>query len=60
MLCDDREGWEEAQEGGDIHTRIADSICCVAETNTHCKAIILWKKKKDASFYFLLNNYFPL
>ena len=41
VLCDDREGWEEAQEGGDIHTRIADSICCVAETNTHCKAIIL-------------------
>ena len=52
MLCDDREGWEEAQEGGDIHTRIADSICCVAETNTHCKAIILWKKKRMLAFIF--------
>ena len=39
MLCDDLEGWEgeggrEAQEGGDIHIRRADSLCYTAETNT--------------------------
>ena len=39
MLCDDLEGWDreggrEMQEGGDICIRIADSLCCIAETNT--------------------------
>ena len=39
MLCDHLEGWDaegerEAQEGGDIGIRIADSLCCTAETNT--------------------------
>ena len=48
MLCDDLEGWDvvewgggrrEAQEGGDICIHIADSFCCIVETQ-HCKAII--------------------
>ena len=37
MLCDDLEGWgrwEEVQEGGDIRTHTADSLCCTTETNT--------------------------
>ena len=38
MLCDDLGGWDggcgrEVQEGGDI-CNIADSISCIAETNT--------------------------
>ena len=28
-------------KGGDICTRIADSLCCRAETFQHCKATIL-------------------
>ena len=38
MLCDDLEGWDgggrEAQEGGDICIRIANSLFSTAETNT--------------------------
>ena len=36
-------GWDgrEVQEGVDICILTADSPCCMAETNTHCKAIIL-------------------
>ena len=39
MLCDDLEGWDgvgfrEAQEGGDVFILLADSRCCIAETNT--------------------------
>ena len=40
MLCDDLEVWDggaggrEVQEGEDICTHIADSLHCVAETNT--------------------------
>ena len=51
MLCDDLEGWdggaggEKAQEGGSVCTHIAGSCCCTAETNTHCKAIILQFKE---------------
>ena len=39
MLCDDLDGraggvgGREVQEGGDICTRIADSLRCTAETN---------------------------
>ena len=32
------DGRREAQEGGDICIHIADSLCCIAETQ-HCKAI---------------------
>ena len=35
-----------AREG--MCVSIADSICCIAETSTHCKAIILFKEGKDA------------
>ena len=39
VLWDDLQGflWEggkEAQEGGDICIHMADSCCCIAETNT--------------------------
>ena len=37
VLCDDLEGWKagrEAPEGGDICKLMADSRCCVVETNT--------------------------
>ena len=39
MLCDDLVGWNgeggrETQEGGDIGIHIADSLCCMAETDT--------------------------
>lgn len=39
MLCDDQEGGmegagKEAEEGGDVCTHVADSLCCAAETNT--------------------------
>ena len=40
MLCGDLDGWDggegerEVQEGGDICIRIADLLCCTAETNT--------------------------
>ena len=40
VLCDDLEGWDkdesgrEAEEGGDINTHTADSLCCAAETST--------------------------
>ena len=56
MLCDDLEGWDERvgrkdQEGRDICIHIADQWCCTAETNTHCKTIILQLKKlKDKIF----------
>ena len=51
MLCDDLEWWDwgdgmEVQEGGDICTHISlltkiyDSLCCTAEANKHCKAIV--------------------
>ena len=40
-LCDHLEGWggvgwggREVEEGGDICTPVADSCCCMAETNT--------------------------
>ena len=48
MFCDDLDGWDgvgEAQEGGDLCMRMADSLPCIAETNTTFKAIILKKKK---------------
>ena len=40
MLIDNLEGWEgvaggrEVQDGGDICIPMADSCCCMAETNT--------------------------
>ena len=34
VLCDNLEGWEGVQEGGDICVPVADSWCCMAETNT--------------------------
>ena len=40
MLCEDLEGWDrrwgrrDMQEGGDICTLTADSLHCIAETNT--------------------------
>ena len=40
MLCDDLEGWggvgggREVQEREDICILMADSCCCMAETNT--------------------------
>ena len=55
MLSDDLDEWDgvgvggrEVQEGGDMSIFIADSLCCIAETN-HCKVIILQleKKKKE-------------
>ena len=38
MLCGDLDGWDgaegrEVQEGGDIYIDVADSLCCIAETN---------------------------
>jgi len=42
VLCDDLEGWgrwEEVQEGGDIHTHTADSLCCTIETNNVVKQL---------------------
>ena len=39
MLCDNLEGWDgvgdgrEVQEGGDIYIPMADSCCCMAESN---------------------------
>ena len=48
VLCDDLERWDvgvvggrEVQEGGDTGILIADSLHCIAETNTTLKAIIL-------------------
>lgn len=46
LLCDDLDGWDgvgEAQEGGYLCMHMADSLHCIAETNTF-KAIILNKK----------------
>ena len=40
---------------GDIHIRIADSLCCTAETNTTFKATVLQKtlvKKEQKSSQF--------
>ena len=37
-------GGREIQEGGDIYILMADSHCCMAETNTTLKAIILQLK----------------
>ena len=41
MLCADLEGGNEGgmggrepQDGGDICIHVADSLCCIAETNT--------------------------
>ena len=40
VLCDNLEGWDgvaggrEGLEGGDICISLADSCCCLAETNT--------------------------
>ena len=40
VLCDNLEGWDgvgggrEVQEGGGIYILMADSHCCMAETNT--------------------------
>ena len=40
MLCVNLEGWDgvggrrEVQEGGDTCKPVADSCCCMAETNT--------------------------
>ena len=40
VLCDNLEGWDgvgggkESLEGGDICIYLADSCCCLAETNT--------------------------
>ena len=52
MLGDDLDEWDgvgvggrEVQEGGDMSIFIADSLCCIAETN-HCKVIILQLEKK--------------
>ena len=33
MLCDDLGGGREAQEGGDLRLHVADSRCCMAETD---------------------------
>ena len=50
MLCDDLEGWDgsrggrEVQEGGDMCILMADSHCCMAETNKQWKAIIFQLK----------------
>ena len=38
---EDSREWRESQEGADISIRVADSLCCIAETNTHCQAVIL-------------------
>ena len=51
MLCDDlegkdEEGGREVQEGGDICTHIADSLCCTAESNTTLKNNYTPIKKK--------------
>jgi len=37
-------GGREAQAGGDICILTADTHCCMAETNTHYKAIVLQLK----------------
>ena len=34
LVCDNLEGWEETQEGGDICILTASSRCCTAETKT--------------------------
>ena len=57
MLCNNNlEGWgglegqRKVQEGGHICILMADSCCCMAETNIKCKAIILqlkFKKKQN-------------
>ena len=47
VFCDDLEGWgegwggREVQEEGDICIHIADSLGCIAGTNTTGKAITL-------------------
>ena len=52
-LCDNLDRWNgerggrEAPEGGDIRKHMADSQCCTAETNTHCKAITLQLKQES-------------
>ena len=38
------EGGREVQEGGDTHTLMADSCCCMAESDTTVKAIIVQLK----------------
>ena len=38
---EDSREWRESQEGANIYIHVADSLCCIAETNTHCQAIIL-------------------
>ena len=40
VFCDNLEGWDgvgggtEGHKEGDIHTLMADSCCCIAETST--------------------------
>ena len=62
MLCDELEGWggkgeREAQEGGDTCILTADSHCCMEETNTHWKAIILQLKIKVNTCGHLLPDF---
>ena len=51
MLSGDLNG-KEIQKTGDMCICRADSLCCTAETNTHCKATILpkyfFKEKRNA------------
>ena len=50
MLYDDLKGWDgveggrEVQDGGGVSILMADSRCCMAETNITFKAIILQLK----------------
>ena len=53
MRCDDLEGWNggvsdrETHKGGDIHTQIADSLCCTEETNTTLRSNYTPIKKNE-------------
>ena len=75
MLCDHLEGWDreggrEAQERGygDICIHIADSLCCVAETNAPLQSnytpIKTFKKKSTCRTvsecgYSILHSHHP-
>ena len=56
MLCDSLDGWDgagggrEVQEGGDMCILMADSHCCMAETNTTMESNYLSIKNKFKNF----------
>ena len=66
LTCDDVKQWHrarEAQEGVNIHIHRADSLCCIAETNTilssklHSNSNIL-KSKNNVTVSDLCQHFF--